>query len=180
MRLFIAIELSGSMKRELAGISKALRERAAGGRFVPLENMHVTLHFIGESDDLGGIASAMREACRGIRPFTLSLGKYGYFEKTASGNHRVSLVTVTGDLDELGVLRDTLEAALIDKGFPGDRKRFSPHVTLGRSVVHDELVAFELENMRLDAEQTVTGITLFESAKRNGKPVYIPLHRESF
>lgn len=180
MRLFIAIELSSDMKRGLSGISKALRERATGGRFVPAENMHITLHFIGESEDLGNIAAAMREACRGIRPFTLFLGRYGYFEKTSSGNHRVSLVTVSGDLDELNVLRDTLEAALADKGFPSDHKRFSPHITLGRNVGHDELAAFELEGMELSASQTVTGITLFESAKKNGKPVYIPLHRESF
>lgn len=180
MRLFIAIELTGEMKKKLSAISRALRERATGGRFVPVENMHVTLHFIGESEDLGNIAAAMREACRGIRPFTLSLGHYGFFEKTASGNHRVSLVTVSGDLDELGVLRDTLESALADKGFPNDHKRFSPHITLGRNVGHDELAAFELENMEPDCSQTVTGITLFESAKQNGKPVYIPLHRESF
>ena len=180
MRLFIAIELTADMKRALAGISKALRERATGGRFVPIENMHVTLHFIGESNDLGAITAAMREACRGIRPFTLELGGYGYFEKTASGSHRVSLVTVRGDLAELGVLRDTLESALADKGFPSDHKRFSPHITLGRNVGHDELAAFELENMELGCKETVTGITLFESVKQNGKPVYVPLHRESF
>lgn len=180
MRLFIAIELTNDVRKKLSVISRALKERSTGGRFVPLENMHVTLFFIGESDDLGGIASAMREACRGIRPFTLSLGSYGFFEKTASGNHRVSLVSVKGDIGELNVLRDTLSAALAEVGLPGDRKRFSPHITLGRNVSHDELAAGELERMELDASMTVTGITLFESTKQNGKPVYIPLHRESF
>ena len=180
MRLFIGIELPAEMRRELVGISKLLRERSCGGRFVPQENFHITLRFIGESEDLAGAVSAMHEACRGIRPFTLSLGSYGFFEKSASGNHRVSLVDVTGEMTELSVLRETLESALADNGFPRDHKRFMPHVTLGRSVEHDELVYDELKAVPLDSSMTVTGITLFESARVNGRIVYTPLHRENF
>lgn len=180
MRLFIAIELSDGMRRELAGLSRTLRERASGGRFTPVENMHVTLRFLGETEDLSGAVNAMREACRGIRPFTLKAGGYGYFEKTASGNHRVSLVTLTGDLDELSVLHETLEAALSDRGFPRDMKRYMPHVTLGRSVEHDELSDAELKRIPLSSETAVSGITLFESERIKGRMVYTPLHRERF
>lgn len=178
MRLFIAIEVSNEMRRELAGISKALRERSCGGRFVPQENFHITLHYIGETNDLAGAASAMREACRGIRPFTLSLGRYGYFEKTASGSHRVSLVEVVGDNDELQVLHETLESALADNGFAREYKQFRPHITLGRNVEHDELTDGELKATPLSASVRVAGITLFESVKVKGKQVYTPLHRE--
>ncbi len=180
MRLFIAIEISNDMRRELAGMSKSLKGLSSGGRFVPVENMHVTLHFIGESDDLAGAVSAMHEACRDIRPFTLTLGHYGYFEKTASGNHRVSLVTVEGELEELNVLHESLEAALSDNGFLRDHKRYMPHITLGRSVEHDELAAGELERTPLSAGVLVAGITLFESTRVKGKMVYTPLHREKF
>ena len=180
MRLFIAIELTNEMRKELALVSGALKERSSGGRFVPIENMHVTLRFIGESEDLAEIASAMHEACRGIRPFKLFLGEYGFFERTVSGSHRVSLVTVKGDLDELGVLRETLESALADRGFPGERKRFLPHITLGRNVEHDELTSGELSAIPLSSGMTVTGMTLFESTRVNGRMVYSPLHRERF
>ncbi len=180
MRLFIGIEVSSDMRRELASVSKALRERSCGGRFVPPENFHITLRFIGESEDLLGAAEAMREAVRGIRPFTLRLGGYGFFEKTDSGNHRVSLVDVKGELEELGILHETLESALADRGFPRDMKRYRPHITLGRSVEHDELTASELRAMELSASMQVKAITLFESVKVKGKQVYNPLHRESF
>ena len=180
MRLFIAIEISNDMRRELAAMSKTLKGVSTGGRFVPAENMHITLRFIGESDDLMGAVSAMREACRDIRPFTLSLGHYGYFEKTASGNHRVALVTVEGELEELNILHESLEAALYDKGFLRDHKRYMPHVTLGRSVEHDELAAGELERIPLSASALVTGITLFESTRENGRMFYTPLHMEKF
>lgn len=179
MRLFIAIELSNGMRKELAALSKAVRERACGGRFVSPENFHITLHFIGESEDLAGAAEAMREACRGIRPFTLSLGRYGFFEK-ASRDKRTALTLVEGDLDELGVLRETLEAALEDRGFPGEKRKFIPHITIGRNVEQDELAEMELSGMELRSSMTVTGITLFESTREKGKVVYSPLHRESF
>lgn len=180
MRLFIGIELESDMRRELTRLSKALKERSCGGRFVPPENFHVTLHFIGESDDIAGAVSAMQEAVRGIRPFRLELGEYGFFEKTVSGNHRVSLVDICGDTEELRILHETLEAALSDRGFARDMKRFRPHITLGRSVEHDELVYEELRAMELSSAMTVTGITLFESSKVKGKQVYTPLHRERF
>ncbi|MCR5809583.1 MAG: RNA 2',3'-cyclic phosphodiesterase [Clostridiales bacterium] len=180
MKLFIAIEVSGEMKKELNNISKALRERSCGGRFVPPENFHITLRYIGESDDLAGAASAMREACRDIRPFRLSLGSYGFFEKTGSGSRRVSLVTVEGELSELSVLYESLDSALSDQGFPRELKRFVPHVTLGRSVEHDDLVTEELKSIPLSSSVTVTGITLFESSLIKGRQVYSPLHREKF
>lgn len=179
MRLFIAIEISEPMRRELAALSKELKARSCGGRFVPPENFHITLRFIGESDDLAGIASAMREACRGIRPFTLRALRYGFFEKS-SGESRVGLAEIGGDLDELSVLHETLSAALADRGFPKDPKRFVPHITLGRSVEHDELVSEELRAIPLSSETEVRGITLFESARIKGRQVYTPLHRELF
>lgn len=180
MRLFIAIELSGEMKKQLSVISRALRERATGGKFVSPENMHITLHYIGESEDVTGIASAMRAVSKGRKPFSVSLGGYGFFEKTASGNQRVSLVTVGGDTEALGELRKDILAALTELGYPGDGKPFMPHITLGRNVGMDELALFELEGMKLDLTQTVSGITLFESTRRDGKLVYIPLLREVF
>lgn len=177
MRLFIAIELSNDMRQELAGISKALRERSCGGRFVPTENMHITMHFLGETNDLAGAVKAMEESCRGIRRFELKLGRYGFFEKNGSGG-KTSIVNVEGDLEELSILHETLESALADQGFSRDMKRFRPHITLGRSVEHDELVTSELASIPLDATVTVTGLTLFESTRVKGNMVYTPLHRQ--
>lgn len=180
MRLFIAIELSPAMRRGLSGLSKALRERSCGGRFVPAENMHVTLHYLGETDDVSGAADAMREAVRDIRPFNIRLGEYGFFDRTGSGAKRVALVSAVPDTDELTVLHEALSAALSDRGFHMEHRRFIPHITLGRSVDHDELVTEELRSMPLSAFMQVTGITLFESTRVKGRPVYLPLHRESF
>lgn len=177
MRLFIAIELPKAMRSELSAALRELRSRSSGGRFVPEENLHITLHFIGESNDLVGAVNAVKAACRGIRPFELHPEKYGYFEK---GDRKTSFISVGGKLEELNVLREVLESALSDNGFSRDYHRFVPHITLGRNVEHDELVGMELERLTFKTGMTVSGITLFESRRENGKMIYNPLHREKF
>ena len=64
MRLFIAIDLPRSFKAEVTRIQKELKQLSCGGRFVPANNFHITLHFIGESRDLQGAVAAMHEAGR--------------------------------------------------------------------------------------------------------------------
>ena len=49
MRLFIAIDLPRSFKAEVTRIQKELKQLSCGGRFVPANNFHITLHFIGRA-----------------------------------------------------------------------------------------------------------------------------------
>lgn len=177
MRLFIAIELPKVMRSELSSALRELKSKSSGGRFVPENNMHITLHFIGESDDLVGAVDSIKAACCGIRPFELHPEKYGCFDK---GGRKTSFISVGGKLDELNVLREMLESALADNGFSRDYHRFVPHITLGRNVEHDELVTAEMEQLSFKTSMTVFGITLFESTRDKGRMIYTPLHREKF
>lgn len=178
MRLFIAIELPASFKNEVARIQKEVKQLSSGGRFVPKENFHITLHFIGESQNLVGAAEAMAEAVRGIRPFELHLGKYSALEKGSRGS--TSVLKVLGDMDELRAMYESLESALSDRGFSRERKQFTPHITLGRSVELDDISAGELERLSPNASMQVRGITLFESVREGSRMVYTSLHRERF
>ena len=84
MRLFIAIDLPRSFKAELARIQKEVKGISCGGRFVPQDNFHITLHFIGESDDIAGAAAAMHEAVRGIRPLRCTLANIQAWRRAAT------------------------------------------------------------------------------------------------
>lgn len=181
MRLFVAIELTADVRRKLGALQSELKQRSSGGRFVPVESMHITMHFIGESRDLAGAVSAIKSACRDIRPFTLKLGRYGCFDRRHEGDRsRTAVVTVEGELKELNALYESLECALGDNGFARSYRRFVPHITLGRNVEHDDLTLAELASVPLDASMQAQGLTLFESIRVNGRMVYNPLHRESF
>ncbi|MBU1767134.1 MAG: RNA 2',3'-cyclic phosphodiesterase [Candidatus Omnitrophica bacterium] len=51
MRCFIAIPLSDNIHKELFKIQAQLKEVAADVRWVKIENVHLTLKFLGEVDE---------------------------------------------------------------------------------------------------------------------------------
>ncbi len=183
MRLFIAIPLPPDVRRALAGAQQRLRGASAGGRYVPPENFHITLHFIGESSDLSGAAAACEEAVRGIRPFVLRLSGYGSFLR---GDARTGFISLSGELAELYRLHETLTAALCARGFPltGSHKRLTPHITLARNVQHAEEVPPALSNIAGDAAEgaafTANQLVLYESENVGGRMQYTPLHKAKF
>ena len=47
MRLFVAIPLPDEMKTSLVGLMHALKKAGVKGNYVPVQNLHLTLAFIG-------------------------------------------------------------------------------------------------------------------------------------
>ncbi len=171
MRLFIAIPLPPDITRALAADRVALEAHGATGRFVPRENYHITLHFLGETDALMDITDAIKQAVRDIRPFVLRLKEYGSFK--TDGSH-TGFVNVSCDSEELNRLYESLESALWERGFSKNRGRLTPHVTLGRKVEGDE--GFVLPPQK--AAFTANAVVLYESASVRGQMQYNVLHRE--
>jgi 2'-5' RNA ligase len=173
MRLFIAIPLPPDILREASRARVALEQFGAHGRFVPRENYHITLHFLGETDALADATDALRDAVRDIRPFVLRLKDYGSFK--TDGSH-TSFLQVSCDNDELNRLYESLESALWERGFSKNRGRLTPHITLGRKVEGDE--GFILPPQK--AAFTANTVVLFESRSERGQMIYTPVHREMF
>lgn len=171
MRLFIAISLPPDITRALSASRVALEAYGATGRFVPRENYHITLHFLGETDALHDVTDAMRQAVRDIRPFVLRLKEYGSFK--TDGSH-TAFVNISCDSEELNRLYESLEAALWERGFSKNRGRLTPHITLGRKIEGDE--GFVLPPQK--AAFTANMVVLYESRSERGQMQYTPLHRE--
>ena len=170
MRLFIAIELPRSFKQELARVQTEVKQVSCGGRFVPTDNFHITLHFIGETGALHDAADAIREAARDARPFLLRLTDYGAF---SSGGGRTGYVGVADESGELARLYETLEGALWDRGFSRNRSRLVPHITIGRNITGDaDFICPRREAF------TANSIVLYESRSVRGGMEYIPVHKE--
>ena len=171
MRLFIAIPLPPDILRAVSAARAALEAHGASGRFVPRENYHITLHFLGETDALKDVADAMREAVRDIRPFVLRLRDYGSFQADRS---HTGFLDVSCDGGELDKLYESLESALWERGFARNRGRLTPHITLGRRIEGDE--RFVLPPQK--AAFTANAVVLYESRSVRGQMQYTPLHRE--
>ena len=77
MRLFIAIQFSDDIKKGLISVMHELKKKNVGGNYSPAENLHLTLAFIGETQNAEGVKRAMEAAA--FAPFMLSLTELGNF-----------------------------------------------------------------------------------------------------
>ena len=80
-RLFLAIRFNDKVKRTLVDIQNALKAKGVKGNFCPDGNLHMTLAFIGENDDLPTIRKAVSEVT--FKPFSMTLDRLGTFPTKA-------------------------------------------------------------------------------------------------
>ncbi len=100
MRLFIAIQLSESMRNAISDVQYLLKRQGVRGNYTPWENLHLTLVFIGEYNDPDRVHDIIEHIP--IEPFELSLNGMGAFGDLwwiglePSGGKRVYPLTGSG------------------------------------------------------------------------------------
>lgn len=124
-RLFVAIPLPDTVRRTLAGVQAGI----PGARWIPEENLHLTLRFIGECSDAE--ADDYAEALDGVRaaPFDVVVEGVGRF-----GDGRRTRLLWAGIRREetLAHFQRKVESALVRAGLPPEARKFAPHITLAR------------------------------------------------
>jgi 2'-5' RNA ligase len=171
MRLFVALDLPWELRQRLAMLSGA---GIPGARWVPPENYHLTLRFIGEMP--GYRAEEIDQALAGIktRGFALTLAGIGTFHK---GGRSVQLWVGAERNPALDHLQNKVETALQRIGLEPERRRFAPHVTLARldNPPEAKLAAFVQANNLFRSEPVpVEHFTLFSSLLGKDQAVYTP------
>jgi 2'-5' RNA ligase len=124
IRCFVAVELPDGMRDEIRRIEDGLR--MPGLRLVRPDLCHITLKFLGDvpSDKIEKICAALSSVK--VSPFDVKVGGMGAFPGKSI---RVVWLGLEGDFADLFGL---VEEALIPFGFEQEKRKFSPHVTLGR------------------------------------------------
>lgn len=124
-RLFIAVDLPETNKKKL----EAMFFGIPGARWVALDQLHLTVRFIGDVDGalFHDIKSALEEIS--IPPFDLQLNGVGHFPPR--GAPRVIWVGLEKS-EPLQLLRKKIDTALLKIGLEPERRKFSPHITLAR------------------------------------------------
>jgi 2'-5' RNA ligase len=134
VRTFIAIDLDAGLKDSLQALvgelgrlpgSKNVRWVGAGG-------MHLTLKFLGEISEerAARVSSALGEVALRHRAFELTLAGTGVFPP-GRRDPRVLWVGITSAAPLLA-LQEDIEAEMDRQGFEREKRRFHPHLTLGR------------------------------------------------
>jgi 2'-5' RNA ligase len=135
MRLFVALELPEAQRHALAELRRRpgwLGPDAGNLGWVPRENLHVTLSFLGEVAD-GRVADVCRALGEIRAPGPLNLHTEGVTFFPPRGPVRVFVSRLGGDVGRLVELHDEVECALAPLGFPRERRAYAPHVTLARA-----------------------------------------------
>ncbi len=125
LRLFVAIRFPESVAEQLEDIAYGL----PGAGWLPAEQYHLTLRFIGDPGTL--TVSDLDAALRTVRAeaFHFDLKGSGHFP--LRGAPEVVWAGVDSN-EALSRLRNRVEAALTRAGVPPEGRKFHPHVTLAR------------------------------------------------
>jgi RNA 2',3'-cyclic 3'-phosphodiesterase len=179
LRLFVAVDVPEATLDAVDALEAAWRERLGGaGRWVPRENQHVTVAFLGRTWPrlLEWVHGRIREATASVRPFDTGLAALGVFPSRTAA--RVLWV----GFDERGGGWDALAASLrqgLAPEFPPERRPYTPHLTLARFqprvslADHVDALAEPIDAPRF----RVRSVTLYRSHLMRPRPRYEPVAR---
>lgn len=172
LRLFVAVEVSDEAKAAAGDAIAPLRTRFPKARWVPPQNQHVTLKFLGQTWPRleGWVRERIAEAAATRSPFELRLDRLGAFRSPRSAR-----VLWVGLSDEPGgALAETaaaIEEALAAE-FPPERRPFAAHLTLARSDPPLALDPTDVEVPVTSVAWRVDRLTLFRSHLGRPAPRY--------
>ncbi len=132
MRTFIAVDLENDLKTNILQFINKLDSHNPNIRWVKNQGMHLTLKFIGEipEDKASDIRSALMGLSQKHKPFPLRLVGTGVFPPR-SRNPRILWVGIEENQELMSVQKE-VESLLEKLSVPREKRRYSPHLTLGR------------------------------------------------
>lgn len=169
IRLFCALELPNGLRDRLIALGGGM----PGARWVPEENLHVTLRFIGEVpesafDDIVAALSGVSAPA-----FDLTVVGVGHFEQSRRPTMVWARVEKNGALLQLHA---RIESALRRVGIKSEERQFMPHITLARfdrDVSAERVAGFIGANSLFRAAPVrVEHFTLFSSVLGRSGPSY--------
>jgi len=186
IRAFIAIELEPQVLDALEQMQLRLRRREGGQavRWVSPDNIHLTLKFLGQVPlgQLESVYQAVARACKGHAPFVLTVADLDCLPNPR--RPRVICVGVQEETGRLQSLQRALEREMSRLGFPEERRRFRPHLTLGR--VRKQAARWEAEvlarsvagcQVESGPHMRVAGVSVIRSNLTPEGPIYTRLYQ---
>ena len=167
MRLFIAINFSEKIRAQLVFLRDELRSRSKCGNFTSADNLHLTLAFLGECDAKQTSAAKMAMDAVSFEPLFLNIERIGRFKREVGDIWWAGVQ----ENKHLSTLHSNLTDKLISAGFTLEKRKYNPHITLGRKVETDA-VPWQVSPFC----ETVTSIELMKSERADGELRYTAIY----
>ena len=158
-RLFVAVTLDERTRAGCAAVAERLRGRGFAAKWVPPENYHLTVAFLGSVDEdrVGAVVGAVRDVAPSLGAFDVPLDTVGAFPDAR--RPRIAWIGPRIAVPAFGTLCGVVRSALVARGFSFD-PHADAHVTLARADGHAPLP--RVEEPRL-APLRVAQLALYES-----------------
>jgi 2'-5' RNA ligase len=179
IRTFICIELPETLKSKIGQVQDSLKQHGGNVSWTRPQNIHLTLKFLGDVEEIriAGIAAAIEEVVGKYPTFTLIPSGQGVFPTPKAP--RVFWVGVKDESNTLPELAREIEERLEEFGFEKEKRRFTPHLTIGRARQPNK--AAELGKAFLETNFSAepfeaTEIIVMQSELNPAGSIYTPLH----
>jgi 2'-5' RNA ligase len=132
MRLFFAIPVAGAARDALAALQAKLIETRAQVSWVSPAKFHLTVKFLGETDEsfVPELAARLDRAAGQVPQFPIDLDGLSHFPER--GPPRTIVAHAFSPDHRLTRLHRLIDSAVGGIGLPMDTRELTPHVTLGR------------------------------------------------
>lgn len=132
IRTFIAVNLSAKIRKNAGRLIDKMVATRADYKWVPPENLHITLNFVGDvpEDEVTELCRDVKQRITGMDSAALTVTGIGGFPTVEEP--RTIWLGITEGQHELEAINKTIDELLAEWRFPQDRQDFHPHVTLGR------------------------------------------------
>ena len=133
LRVFFALPLPDDLGRTVATLQRTLERKARGLRWTPVENVHVTLKFLGnvQASDVRVLSEGLEQLTAGLPALTARATALGAFPSTRRARVFVlELGEPGGRIAELAKALDELAGRV---GVLAETRPFRAHVTLARA-----------------------------------------------
>jgi 2'-5' RNA ligase len=184
LRAFIALEIPAKVQKDIHHATSNLRNGTGSLiRWVPAENMHLTLKFLGDISpaNVEFLIQMIRSEADSHHCFDMHLTNLSAFPSLK--RPRVIYIGIQASA-ELESLQHAVESATHRLGYRSEERGFSPHLTVGRvkhapriSAVDQQKIRRALEEIKIDSLGTarVDSVHLYKSDLKPTGSVYTKL-----
>jgi 2'-5' RNA ligase len=183
LRTFIAVDIPSHIQQIVQQKTESLRHTLDTSliRWVAVENMHLTLKFLGDvsSANIAMLTQILRAEAELVHAFEFYINGLGSFPSLR--RPRVIYIGIRAPA-ELEALYRGIESACTRLGYESEARSFSPHLTIGRvrqdvSVSDQQKIRGALEGTMIDALSTarVDSVHLYKSDLKQNGSVYTKL-----